>query len=245
MIRIFRNLKSDLVKEGKLGKYLVYAFGEIVLVVIGIIIAVQINNMIDNDKRKELQVDILKEIQKNLEGDLIEISEEVDNYELMYEYDSFLLAATRQRLPFTDSIASFAYTLEDNAHLNPTLSGYHLLQSKGIELITNDSLRIELTDLYERWYTYYAKYESERIQVVQTIIKPYMIKNFYLEENREFWTNQKRIPFNYDVLVKDPEWISIIQTNQTLARGMTRKARQLKQKIQGAQNGISGYLKKQ
>ena len=44
MIKLFRNIRKNLSNQGKTGKYFKYAIGEIVLVVIGILIAVQINN---------------------------------------------------------------------------------------------------------------------------------------------------------------------------------------------------------
>jgi hypothetical protein len=50
MIRFFRSLRKKLLAEGKTGNYLKYAVGEIVLVVIGILIALQVNNL--NEKRK-------------------------------------------------------------------------------------------------------------------------------------------------------------------------------------------------
>lgn len=245
MIRFFRGLKSNLIQDGKAGKYVAYALGEIILVVIGIILAVQINNWIEQDKRQDLQVEILREILKNLEGDLVEITKEVDDYKLMLVYDSTLLVAARERLLFTDSLEAYAYTLEINGHVNPTLSGYELLQSKGIDLIMDDSLRITLTDLYERWYTYYMKYENERIAFVQTVIKPYMTKNFYQEKDTTFWTGRKRVPMNYAALIKDPEWISLIQTNEGIAVVMVKKAKSLKEQIQAMLERITAYLDKQ
>jgi len=50
MLKFFRNIRQNLLTEGKTGKYLKYAIGEIVLVVIGILIALQINNW--NEERK-------------------------------------------------------------------------------------------------------------------------------------------------------------------------------------------------
>src|SRR5210317_368794 len=51
MIKFFRHIRQNLIMENKTGKYLKYAIGEIVLVVIGILIALQINNW--NEQRKE------------------------------------------------------------------------------------------------------------------------------------------------------------------------------------------------
>jgi hypothetical protein len=54
MIKFFRNIRKQLLGEGKTGKYFKYAIGEIVLVVIGILIALWINNLnIDSQEQKE------------------------------------------------------------------------------------------------------------------------------------------------------------------------------------------------
>ena len=50
MIKFFRKIRQNLLSQGKIGKYLTYAIGEIILVVIGILIALQINN--HNEQRK-------------------------------------------------------------------------------------------------------------------------------------------------------------------------------------------------
>lgn len=50
MNRFFRHLRQSLLLEGKTEKYLSYAFGEIILVVIGILIALEINNCNENRK---------------------------------------------------------------------------------------------------------------------------------------------------------------------------------------------------
>ncbi len=51
MIKFFRKIRQKLVTESKFNKYLLYAIGEILLVVIGIFLAIQLNNL--NQNRKE------------------------------------------------------------------------------------------------------------------------------------------------------------------------------------------------
>jgi hypothetical protein len=56
MIKFFRKIRYDLLEKNKTGKYFKYAFGEIILVVIGILIAVQINNW-NTERVQEIDVE--------------------------------------------------------------------------------------------------------------------------------------------------------------------------------------------
>lgn len=69
MLRLFRRIRQKLLTENKVSKYLLYAVGEILLVVIGILIALQVNNW--NEKRLEsAQIKAqLVNLMSNLEGD--------------------------------------------------------------------------------------------------------------------------------------------------------------------------------
>ena len=62
MIKFFRKIRQNLLSEGKTGKYFKYALGEIILVVIGILIALQINNWNEQQKENLFERKILNEI---------------------------------------------------------------------------------------------------------------------------------------------------------------------------------------
>lgn len=59
MIKFFRHIRQKLLSESKFSKYLFYAVGEIILVVIGILIALQINNWNEGRKRQNLDRNLL------------------------------------------------------------------------------------------------------------------------------------------------------------------------------------------
>lgn len=63
--------------ESKFSKYLLYAIGEIILVVIGILIALGINNWNEIRKEKNIENKILVEISKGLKQDLIDIKDNI------------------------------------------------------------------------------------------------------------------------------------------------------------------------
>jgi len=75
MIKIFRKIRQNLLSEGKTGKYFKYAIGEIVLVVIGILIALQINNWNDARKQKNELNQYLAKISNNVQLDIKNLKE--------------------------------------------------------------------------------------------------------------------------------------------------------------------------
>ena len=76
MPRIFNTIRQRLLKENRFTRYLVYAIGEIVLVVIGILIALQINNGNDLRKARGREVKYLE----NIKTDLLANQEKVKDF---------------------------------------------------------------------------------------------------------------------------------------------------------------------
>ncbi|WP_298416933.1 DUF6090 family protein [uncultured Kordia sp.] len=74
-MKLFRNLREKLLKEKKFTNYIVYAVGEIILVVIGILIAVSLNNWNENRKKEQQLFNIYTIIEDDLQNDLEEINE--------------------------------------------------------------------------------------------------------------------------------------------------------------------------
>jgi hypothetical protein len=74
MIKFFRKRRYDLMAKNKIGKYLKYAIGEIVLVVIGILIALSINTWNESRKIKEQEKELLTTILENIKLDSTVVS---------------------------------------------------------------------------------------------------------------------------------------------------------------------------
>jgi len=80
MIKFFRHIRKDLMETGKTSKYIKYAFGEIVLVVIGILIALSINNWNQNRQNKQKVDKLLSKIQRDIATDIASLNNEIDFY---------------------------------------------------------------------------------------------------------------------------------------------------------------------
>ena len=70
MLRFFRRIRQSLLTQNKFSKYLLYAVGEILLVVIGILIALQVNNWNEGRKERIIEKSILLEFEDNLERNI-------------------------------------------------------------------------------------------------------------------------------------------------------------------------------
>lgn len=178
MLKLFRKIRQKLLSENKFNKYLLYAIGEIILVVIGILIALNINNWNDEKKERNLEVKILKEIHSNLEHDLLEIQEDIgvmDSVDLASKNVIYFLKTQDEPTEeFYDDVA----IIKVAPHFDPNKSGYELLVSKGVEIVLNDSLRGAISVLYESAYSYYNKYEEERIKFKAEQINPVLLRYF-------------------------------------------------------------------
>lgn len=241
MIKFFRKIRQKLLTEHKFGKYFAYAFGEILLVVLGILIALQVNTWNQNRQRSELEKKILLEIHENLNVDILELEDDINGFQILIESDSILIHHFQSKYPYNDSIGAHIHIAQLSPHSVPFTSGYKLLESKGIEVISDDALRMLITHLYEWDIPYYGNYAEERFAIMGSIIQPYWAKNFYIEDYDKLY-GKKRVPINYNSLLQDSEFISLLHTSKLQAEIMKEKSEILKDEIINVQKNIEKYL---
>ena len=148
MIKFFRKIRQNLLSEGKTGKYLKYAFGEIILVVIGILIALSINNW--NEKQKEKKSEIL--MLKTLQEDFIEnkriYSDIVDKQNFVIDNCKSLIECfERKDLEYKrDSIGGFIYYGAFNYfRAEPIVGSYQALIGSGdLKVLKSENLKSKL-----------------------------------------------------------------------------------------------------
>ena len=178
MIPFFRRIRKKMADDNRPLKYARYALGEIVLVVIGILIALQINTWNEERKTRIIETKTLKEIRANLELDLVELKSDIAIMDSIRLAGDFVIDYLEYHNEPSDAFNYAVVITRINPHFDPNQGGYSLLNSKGIDIISNDSLRGSISKLYESNYPYYAKYENERILKVNNIILPKFTQYF-------------------------------------------------------------------
>ena len=81
MIKFFRKIRQQLLSENKFSKYLIYAIGEIILVVIGILIALQINNWNENRQQALKTEKLIERLLSETEININNVKSEIENSE--------------------------------------------------------------------------------------------------------------------------------------------------------------------
>jgi hypothetical protein len=140
--------------ENKYSKYFFYAIGEIVLVVIGILIALSINNWNEIRKYKNFEIVTLIEIQKGLNQALKENERaEKNNLGTIKSYE-IILEHFEKKLPYSESVSGRFRSLMAWQEPDFNYAGFELFKNRGPDLISNESIKIKLLEIYEEKIQY-------------------------------------------------------------------------------------------
>ncbi len=198
--------------ENKFSKYLIYAIGEIVLIVIGILLALYLNNLNEKKQLKKDEIKVLNEIKSNLKSS-------IDAFERTLKSESDYLAQNKKILDYINTKQPYSTDLDLAfgtyfwiLSSNPVTGGYDYLKSKGIELITNDSLRKNISFMFENEFAI-IKNDNElwANNLQQNISYPYHVKHFikYFPQNTDSLGIEYAKPIDYNTLMNDQMFQSI------------------------------------
>jgi hypothetical protein len=151
MINFFRKIRQQLLTENKFSKYLIYAIGEIVLVVIGILIALQVNNWNEERKESKQKAIILTNLKSDFEADISRIGNVINFLDERRIRASLLLGYLRNLPIEIDSVNTLLLIDRVSVLFNyrPTLATYKEIKGAGtLRLIDSDTLKTKLA-LYQ------------------------------------------------------------------------------------------------
>ena len=118
MIKFFRKIRHNLLLENKTRKYFKYAIGEIFLIMIGILLALQVNDWNESRKNRKTEIQFLKGIKQDLQTDSLELNKLDHDYKRkLANYK--LIDPSFETLPNTPK-------LENNSTFNFQLLLFHL-----------------------------------------------------------------------------------------------------------------------
>ena len=166
MIKLFRKIRQNLLTENKFSKYLMYAIGEILLVVIGILIALSINNWNQTRLNAATEKKILEEIKNDLIETLEDVNDDLEDHNEMLSSTIKSMQYLQQNEVHIDTLTKTLVRSFSDTRTYAKSGGIEYLKSKGLAIIKSDSLRKAITDLYElsiaRLYESAEEYDNKR-----------------------------------------------------------------------------------
>lgn len=218
MIKFFRNIRKKLAAENKFMAYSRYAIGEIILVVIGILIALQINNWNIKRLNQEKENRYLLEMRNNLKSDILSIQRVLDfNQEkeaLIFE--CFGLLNVNNPISGPEIFGPRIQTLGSYNYFTPNDLGFkNLISSENISLIENDSLRQHLLEYYSFDFEFGTQ---KRVEEVTRKFVDYILPKITTKERFAIIYNvDLDLPRNDEIKIKnDSQIISHLQLMQVV-----------------------------
>ncbi|MFD0844618.1 DUF6090 family protein [Flaviramulus multivorans] len=198
-----------MLSENKFSKYLLYAIGEIVLVVIGILIALQINNWNELQKLKSNEIGLLKTFKKSLEKDMVNIDWNIKEFRTIDYSINILIKALNENLPYNDSL-NFHF-LNSTARWMPSIEQevYATMTAADLNIITNDSLKLEIVDYYSFAKRKFDKSINRYANVIENASN-----NIFNTRFDGLWNTRDyaMIPYDYESLKIDKEYKYFIKS---------------------------------
>jgi hypothetical protein len=210
MIKFFRQIRQNLLIENKFSKYLFYAIGEIILVVIGILIALAINNWNTKKNNEIKEKEALSEIFQGLKSDnqqLIEINNQ--EREVIRMIDSLNIEFKHRGRFSNDSLQVYLGKALVGQRPKFVTTPYEVLVSSGIGLIQDREIRYDIAKYYGRSVTELESDGYDLYQQWYDAILP------IIQKESDFWSlGQILVPYSMDSVFKNDELFRVLKVNR-------------------------------
>ena len=228
MIKFFRKIRLQLLTENKTGKpafaagrYLKYALGEIILVVFGILIALQINNWNENRKAQIIKQMLLQELQQEFQGNLKDLQDHEEEITKSNDYLIKVLnySAGKEKGMTSDSLRIYSSKMFYIQNLPITKSSLDGIIASGKISLFDSELTSLLTGFEADFNSFndiskilgerFASKTSNDLLLNLAYYQPFH-KILYPDKSLEIHPNFKKNDEDFENYIKDPYTYSII-----------------------------------
>jgi hypothetical protein len=233
MLRFFRQYRKNSFLSARVGKYTLYAVGEIILVVIGILIALQVNNW--NEKRKDhvKSIEFHQRLVDDLEMVISFLDGVVEYSDNVHEGVSDAVEILEKRMETDSTIAILDFALSNFYRLSrhlPELTSYNEMKSTGqLDLIYNGDLRKEIEA-----YIVFRRLVNTAYEDLNTKVNQSDFLDPYVKYGRNAGFLKTDLEYDFDALSGDQEVINTLSryafhwtTKIAFSRNLKKRAEEL------------------
>lgn len=216
---IYNHLKS------KWYKYVI----EIIVVILGILIAFNLDQWSETRSNKEKEIKILKDFRRGLTADLEDMRSIIEMHEYSIRSSKIILKVIQDNLPYQDSLdACFAYTHAFST-FNGNVSPIEQLKNTNLTIVSNDSLRLKIISMYDEAYNRIRQIELVVIRDYQQL-RDFDMLYFEAYDSEKVSTNKSiptppwgiMHPLLFSELISNPKYAALLRARVSNQTGLLR-----------------------
>ncbi|MFY0604857.1 MAG: hypothetical protein JXQ93_13035 [Flavobacteriaceae bacterium] len=224
--------------KNKTSTYVKYAIGEIALVMVGILLALQVSNWNQNLQKEALELDLLQKLKEDLSSMYGDVSNDLKTMKLGERSYFRIQDYIKEKRVYNDSMSFDFHWLIKDEYIYPGTSTYDLMKREGLNIVKNDSIRngiqIAFENIFPRLIRTNAFYPN-----IEEFFSPYFQQNFSPNDNKELifkeqfpgyvhtFPYKKKVngkeyyitigykPKDFEKLKKDPEFLMLMHQSYT------------------------------
>ena len=210
MTLFFRQLRHRFINSSQFEKYGLYALGEIIILILGILIALKVDNWNHETQNRSTEIAILNSMKTELLTDLEEIKVNISIHDIGIRAAQIVIDHLENDSAYNDSLSIHFLDLSIYTHHSYKKGAYTTLESLGIGIISNQELRNEIIELYA------FNEEMLRTQIINTDRVQHAENNLFNTRFDELGnidfdlphdlTYGRMIPLDYEALKEDEEF---------------------------------------
>lgn len=185
MTKLFRKIRQSLINSGSIKKYLFYAIGEILLIMIGVLLAFQVSTWNEKTNNKNTELIYYKNIKRQLHEDMGIISRNIDynnRYFGQFKYASQIIQNNDRKN--IDTLAQIALNLFRYSDFHRASNIYETIVNSGqIKLMQNHNI-IEGLQALEETYVYINKMEDIHLDFIKQIVLPDLVRTIEFSSHK-------------------------------------------------------------
>ena len=204
MIKFFRKIRQQLLTENKFSKYFLYAIGEIALVMIGILLALQVNNWNEQRKDRVTEQKLLIALQEDLLVNINRLNKDILLEQRTINQANKIIKHLDERKSYNPSLDLIFAEAIYSPDITISTSSYESLKFKGIDIIQRESLQRSIINLFDVVYSNLIA-ETVRLenQFWPSSVLPMVHKHFRA-------TDIGIKPINYEALMDDTTYKNMV-----------------------------------
>jgi hypothetical protein len=206
-----------------MGKYLLYAIGEILIVIIGILMAVRVDAWNKSQADRVTEISILKSLKAELEEDLVALRGfDLPLLNEVLKSSDILIHHLEADLPYHDSLAYHFITSHSTTHIIYNKGAISNLRSTGVNIITNEEIRNQIINLYDVKFDF-LDYLGLEQNNYRTHGQNFIMNGRFDQNN--FWDDPTTkddlfdgamVPLDYEALKEDMEYMYYLKSYKNL-----------------------------